>query len=255
MRVRVLGCSGGIGMGLRTTSILIDDDILIDCGTGVGDLDLDEMRRLRHIFLTHSHLDHIVALPLLIDTLFDHLRDWPLTIHCEPQTCEVLKEHVFNWKIWPDFFRLPDGERPVLRFLPVCPGDIRVVDGRQVEAVRVNHAVTALAYRISNGDSAMAFSGDTTTNDGLWEALNRHQRLDLLIVECAYANAERELSVMAKHYCPALLAEDMAKLAHRPKVGISHLKPGAEAAIFEELRASLPDHDLCRLSGREVFEL
>jgi ribonuclease BN (tRNA processing enzyme) len=242
-------------MGLRTTSILIDDDVLIDCGTGVGDLSLDEMRRLRHIFLTHSHLDHIVALPLLIDTLFDHLQDQPLIIHCEPETCEVLKEHVFNWKIWPDFFRLPDGDRPVLRFCAVSPGDTRVVDGRQVEAVRVNHAVTALAYRIADGDSAMAFSGDTTTNDTLWEALNRHRHLDLLIVECAYANAERELSVMAKHYCPALLAEDLAKLEHRPKVGISHLKPGAEAAIFDELRSSLPDHDLCRLSGREVFEI
>jgi ribonuclease BN (tRNA processing enzyme) len=242
-------------MGLRTTSILIDDDILIDCGTGVGDLSLDEMRRLRHIFLTHSHLDHMVALPLLIDTLFDHLQEQPLTIHCEPETCELLKEHVFNWKIWPDFFRLPDGDRPVIRFCAVSPRDTRVMGGRQVEAVRVNHAVTALAYRIADGDSAMAFSGDTTTNDSLWEALNRHDRLDLLIVECAYANAERGLSLMAKHYCPSLLAEDLAKLAHRPKIGISHLKPGAEVAIFDELRSSLPDLDLCRLCGREVFEI
>ena len=35
MRLRVLGCSGGIGgRHLRTTSFLADSDILIDAGTG-----------------------------------------------------------------------------------------------------------------------------------------------------------------------------------------------------------------------------
>ena len=41
MRLRVLGCSGGIGgRHLRTTSYLLDSDILIDAGTvcraGIG---------------------------------------------------------------------------------------------------------------------------------------------------------------------------------------------------------------------------
>ena len=37
MKLRVLGCSGGIGPGLRTTALMIDNDVLIDCGSGVGD--------------------------------------------------------------------------------------------------------------------------------------------------------------------------------------------------------------------------
>ena len=107
MRVRVLGCSGGIGADLRTTSLLIDDDILIDCGTGVGDLTIQEMTKLRHIYLSHSHLDHIVMLPLLIDTIFDHLQNQPIVVHCLPETYTVLTEPVFNWKVWPNFFELP----------------------------------------------------------------------------------------------------------------------------------------------------
>ena len=70
MRLRVLGCSGGIGPGLRTTSYLLDDTILIDAGTGVGDLTMEEMCGVRHVFLTHSHLDHVAGLPLLIATVF-----------------------------------------------------------------------------------------------------------------------------------------------------------------------------------------
>ena len=44
MKLRVLGCSGGIGgRHLRTTSLLVDNDILIDAGTGVGDVSLAEL--------------------------------------------------------------------------------------------------------------------------------------------------------------------------------------------------------------------
>ena len=73
MKIRVLGCSGGISQNLATTSFLVDEDILIDAGTGVCALSLDEMRAIKHIFITHSHLDHIAAIPLLADTLFDDL--------------------------------------------------------------------------------------------------------------------------------------------------------------------------------------
>ena len=46
MQLKVLGCSGGIGGSLRTTSCLLDHDILIDAGTGVGDLTLAELKDL-----------------------------------------------------------------------------------------------------------------------------------------------------------------------------------------------------------------
>ena len=46
MQVRVLGCSGGIGGHSRTTAFLIDHDILLDAGTGVEDLSLEELARI-----------------------------------------------------------------------------------------------------------------------------------------------------------------------------------------------------------------
>ena len=59
--IRVLGCSGSIAAGSRTTSFLLDDDVLIDAGTGVGDLTLDELARIDHILISHSHLDHVLS--------------------------------------------------------------------------------------------------------------------------------------------------------------------------------------------------
>ncbi|MBL2595817.1 MBL fold metallo-hydrolase, partial [Klebsiella pneumoniae] len=65
MQIRVLGCSGAIAKDCRTTSFLVGNRILIDAGTVVGDLTLEEMGRIDHVLLTHSHLDHIAALPLM----------------------------------------------------------------------------------------------------------------------------------------------------------------------------------------------
>ena len=123
MQLRILGCSGGIGQQLRTSSYLIDDDILLDAGTGVGDLSMDEMRKIKHIFITHSHMDHIVSIPLMVDTLFSSLKQ-PLEIHARAETIAALKQHIFNWTIWPDFSALPDKQSPVLVFRPMQPGEI-----------------------------------------------------------------------------------------------------------------------------------
>ncbi|MDH5445253.1 MAG: MBL fold metallo-hydrolase, partial [Gammaproteobacteria bacterium] len=106
MELRVLGCSGGIGEQLRTTSLLLNGEILIDAGTGLGDLSLQEMASIGHVFLTHSHLDHLAGLPLLIDSIFDQIKS-PLVIHAQPVTLKAVQDHIFNNVIWPDFSVLP----------------------------------------------------------------------------------------------------------------------------------------------------
>ena len=69
MIVQVLGCSGSIAAGCRTTSFLLDDDVLVDAGTGVGDMPLDALARVDHILLSHSHLDHVLSIGLLADSV------------------------------------------------------------------------------------------------------------------------------------------------------------------------------------------
>ena len=102
MKLRILGCSGGIGGDLRTTSMLLDDDVLIDAGTGVGDLSIGALAAIDHIFLTHSHMDHVACVPFVADTV-GWLREKPITVHATRATLDILKEHLFNWKLWPDF--------------------------------------------------------------------------------------------------------------------------------------------------------
>src|SRR5690349_16979640 len=115
MKVRVLGCSGAVAQHCRTTSFLLDHDVLVDAGTGVGDLTLDEMRRIDHVLLTHSHLDHIVSLPLMADAVAS-CRSTPIYVHALQATIDTLKAHIFNDSIWPDFSRIPTPAAPLISF-------------------------------------------------------------------------------------------------------------------------------------------
>ena len=252
MQIKILGWAGGIGASLRTTSFLIDDDLLIDAGTGLGDLPLNQMTGIRHIFLTHAHMDHIVGLPLLADTMFG-VHDEPIVVHAQAETIDAIKTHIFNWVIWPDFSELPSREMPSVRFKVMNPGDKVKIRHREIEMIPVNHTVPGVGYCLSDGLSNVAFSGDTTTNDTLWEALNRYEHLDLLFVEAAFANNQREISELSKHYCPQLLGEDIVKMKHRPDVWLTHFKPGDEDLIFEECVEAMPEFRVHKLQGGEIF--
>ena len=97
MKIQVLGCSGSIARDCRTTSFLLDADVLIDAGTGVGDLSLDALERIDHILLTHSHLDHVLGVPLLADSVLRRRQARgapPIEVHALPETLAVLREHL-----------------------------------------------------------------------------------------------------------------------------------------------------------------
>ncbi|MBF0218693.1 MAG: 3',5'-cyclic-nucleotide phosphodiesterase [Gammaproteobacteria bacterium] len=255
MKIRVLGCSGGISKGRHTTSYLINDTILVDAGSGVGELSIAEMTRIEHIFLTHSHHDHVHAIPLLIDSIFDTLTV-PIVIHAIAETIEALKNHVFNWVIWPDFAILPHPDAAVMRFAPFSPEERLHVAGLTIETVPVNHIVPTVAYIIRDAAGSFAFSGDTTTTDQLWNRLNALPSLDVLFIETAFSNREALLCAKARHYCPTTLAEDFAKLQHQQtKVYLTHAKPGEEEDIRQECDQLIPSRQLNYLRDGDLIEV
>ena len=234
MRSRVLGCSGGIGGSLRTTAFLVDDDILIDAGTGVGDLPLEGLAKSDHIFVSHSHLDHVTSIPFLVDTVC-WMRGSPITVYGIKDTLDILRAHLFNWKVWPDFTQIPDGEKPFMVYREIEVGQTVEIGGRRITAMPANHTVPAVGYLLDSGRASLAYSGDTTTNEGLWKMVNEAANLRYLIIETAFSNKERDIAVASKHLCPDMLARELAKMRGRPEVFITHLKPGEGALTMKEV--------------------
>ncbi|MFA7279168.1 MAG: 3',5'-cyclic-nucleotide phosphodiesterase [Sterolibacterium sp.] len=254
MKVRILGCSGGIGgRHLRTTSLLIDDDILIDAGTGVGDLTLAELAQIDHVFLTHTHLDHIACLPLMADTIGD-MRDKPLTVYAQSASIEILRNHVFNWSVWPDFTEIPSPGKPFLRFETVKLGQPVKFGWRTITPLPANHTVPAVGYQVDSGHASLVFTGDTTTCPELWQAINKISNLRYLIIETAFSNHEKKLAVMSKHLCPSMLAEELLNLQCKTELFITHLKPGQIELTMQEVEESVGEFKPRMLQNNHEFE-
>lgn len=232
--------------------MLVDHDILIDAGTGVADLTLSELELIDHVFVTHSHLDHVAALPLIVDTV-GPMRKKSLTVHCCRATMCILRDHLFNWRMWPDFSEIPNKDQPYLAWETLEVGETAVLGERRFTALPANHVVPAVGYWLDSGSASLVFTGDTTTNEALWIEVNKIGNLRYLIIETAFPNTERELAVSSKHLCPSLLAEELAKLKRSARVFVTHLKPGAGTQTMAEVEEDLAQFNPRMLANGQVF--
>ncbi|MCX7154245.1 MAG: 3',5'-cyclic-nucleotide phosphodiesterase [Proteobacteria bacterium] len=255
MRLRILGCSGGIGgRHLRTTSMLLDHDILIDAGKGVSDLSITELSLIDHIFVTHSHLDHVSSIAFMVDTV-GGMRANPVTVYAQPATIEILRNHIFNWSIWPDFTQIPTAAKPFMRYEPIQVGQEVEIKGRKITALPAIHSVPAVGFQLDSGRSSLVFSGDTTTNDALWKVVNKIDNLKYLIIETAFCNREKDLAVLSKHLSPSMLADELAKLERSAEIFITHLKPGEIELTMQEVEECAGQYKPRMLQNNQVFEL
>jgi ribonuclease BN (tRNA processing enzyme) len=234
--------------------MLLDHDVLIDAGTGVSDLSLTELSLIDHIFLTHSHLDHVASIPFMVDTV-GGMRANPVTVYALPATIEMLRNHIFNWSIWPDFTQIPTAEQPFMRYQPIEVGQEIELKGRKITPVPANHVVPTVGFHLDSGKASLVFSGDTTTNDALWKVVNKIANLKYLIIETAFCNREQELAIVSKHLCPSMLGEELAKLERSAEIFITHLKPGEIELTMQEIEECAGEYRPRMLQNNQVFEL
>jgi ribonuclease BN (tRNA processing enzyme) len=263
LKVRVLGCSGAIAKDCRTTSFLIDGELLVDAGTGVGDLTLDEMRRVDDVLLTHSHLDHVAALPLMVDSVAAQ-RKAPLKIHALAGTIQALRAHIFNDVIWPDFSRIPTLASPFVSFHEIKVGQTLQFGGKAVEVLPAVHTVPAAGFAITAGNGCWVFTGDTERNAAFWKRVNQ-LNVAVLVIETAFSNREKELAKTSLHLSPQSLAQELDNISkgkHYP-IFITHTKPAetelimAEIQRFDQTQPFGPNvtHDIRWLRAGQEFDI
>lgn len=253
MKLEVLGCSGGIGGELRTTAFLVDDDILIDGGTGVTSLGIEALAKIDHVFITHCHLDHIASIPLMVDSVA-RMRDKPLTIYGSEAVISILRGHIFNWEIWPDFTRIPNVKTPFMQYRIIQTGKPLTLRDRVITALPAEHVVPAVGYHLESAVGSLVFSGDTTTNDALWDYVNNIDNLRYIIVETAFSNTEKDIAILSKHLCPSMLADELKKLKQQAEIYITHLKPGEAEQTMREIRECVVDRKTRMLENGQIFE-
>lgn len=258
MKIRVLGCSGAIGQHARTTSFLLDQHILLDAGTGVADLPLGEMVQIDHLLLTHSHLDHVTALPLMLDAVAG-LRSQPLRVHALPATIEALRAHIFNNIIWPDFSVIPSPQQPMVQFHPIEVGQVLTLSGQKIEVLPAHHTVPAVGFAVHTPQGHWVFTGDTERNPAFWQRL-RQLPLAMLVIELTFSQRASALAHVSRHLCPQVLAQELAQLSMPLqtgcRIGLTHTKPLEVALLHAEVQALGLErqYPLFWLEAGQIFE-
>ncbi|MCE1229503.1 MAG: 3',5'-cyclic-nucleotide phosphodiesterase [Firmicutes bacterium] len=236
MILRVLGCSGGEAEGHRLTALLVNDAVALDAGCLTQALSVEAQASIRHIFLTHSHLDHICTLPFFTKNIFGRVGT-PVEIHALPETLDALRRHLFNDEIWPDFSVIPSPDAPLIRYSELKPGVPCEVEGLRITPIAVHHLVPTVGYLVEDDHSAFLFTSDTGPTDAVYVAANAAKHLNLFITEASFPNAQHGLAEASKHLTPAMLGRELQKLTREVPVAVCHLTPGDQATIWPELQA------------------
>jgi len=262
VRIRVLGCSGAIGAGQRTTAFLLDDRVLLDCGTGVGELTVEEMAQIDDVVLTHAHLDHVQLLPMLAEVACETRMipggRGPIRVHALPETLEALRSHLFNGVIWPDFLRIPSVDQPTLTLHPFAVGDtLRLGTGRATRRLLLlpaAHAVPACGIAVDTAEGWWVFTGDSGPHDTCWSMLAGIP-IAQLVADVSFPNEQAALAERAGHLIPATLARLLQRLPGSIPVHVSHLKTGDADRVMTQVWSIDTPHRVSRLVREQRFEM
>jgi len=255
--VKILGSDGSYSHDSRATSFLIDKNVVIDAGNLIKSLG-EECCNLEHIFISHTHFDHIVDLPFVLESYFE-CRTKPLKIYALSENISKLQQYLFNWSIWPNFTEIEqiNGTEASLQLIPVEVGDTIVINNLEVTILQSNHTVPTCGYKVQKGSGAFVLSGDTYINDGLIDLINQDKSISSLLVDVSFSSDKNELAYDSKHMTPKLLEKMLLRL-NRDDVAIYsyHQKPLFKEKIDAELSAlGLLKNGGKRLETGDVLDL
>ena len=232
--MKVLGAFGSKTQHSQLSSYLLDEKTVIDAGNLIQSLGHDYLK-LENLILTHAHFDHIVDLPIAIDTFYSK-QTKPLKIFATQEVIDILKENIFNNKVWPDFSKIP-----------LFNGTSRAVEYHAIEYFKEctigNFIIKPYPNFHTHGSSgfvindSMVFTSDTFLCYHTWDFLNNNESIKQLVIEVSFPSAYNRLAVLSKHLTPTLLKDELTKLQRDDvKIYINHIKYEYYDAIIDELK-------------------
>ena len=218
------------------TTFLVGDSVAFDAGSLGFYGTPAEQSRIRHVFLTHTHLDHIASLPIFLENVSDDSEHCP-TIHAPPEVLDVVCRDVLNDRLFPDFVRLSKDGPALVKLQPIAPFHPVCLEGLCIQAVPLNHVVPTVGYLIDDGRSAIAIVTDTAPSDAIWELCNRTPTLKAVFLEVTFPESMSWLAEVSKHLTPSLFAGEVRKLKKAVPIYAIHLKARFLDEVVREIAA------------------
>ncbi len=277
MRVRFWGTRGSIatpgpatlryGGNTSCVEVWTDDDTLLifDCGTGARGLGLvlAQAGPVRaHLFITHTHSDHIQGLPFFVPA---RLPGSHLTIY-GPAGVDRSFPHAMSGQMDYAYFPVPIDDFPShVDFEELGEGSFSVGAAR-VQAQNLNHTAPCLGYRVEVGGVTLvyatdhepyaypawrpdrpadSFEADAFLHPGDARHAEFLQGADLVVHDTQYTAAEYPEKVGWGH-SPAEYAVDVALAGQARRLALFHHEPTRSDEAIDALLAA------CRARAAEA---
>ncbi|MCO4754019.1 MAG: 3',5'-cyclic-nucleotide phosphodiesterase [Bacteriovoracaceae bacterium] len=234
MQVKIIGGHGGVTKNYSATSYLIDDSLLIDAGSVASGLDIEDQLKIDHILISHSHLDHTKDLAFLCDNCFG-LKDKAFEVYSHSSVKKVIKDHLFNDTVWPDFSVLPNAQKPTITFNAI-PAEKELKLGEYtIMPVHVEHPGDAMGFIVEKDDVAVLFTQDTKATDRIWEVGKKYKNLKAIFTEVSFPNKLQNVADISDHHTPATIKEEIKKMPGEVPIYLGHLKPNYQEELIQEI--------------------
>lgn len=236
MKVRMLPSSVGGGRLEYLTTFVIDGVVAIDAGS-LGFWPSPSVHAgVRHVFLSHTHADHVCSLPMFVTNAAER-HAGPVVVRGSAGVLDSLARDVFNGRIWPDFLQLSSQGAPLLTLEEAAAGVACDVGRLRITPVAVDHSIPTVSHVVDDGRAAIVISTDSGPTDGLWRAAARLRHLKAIFLGTSFPEEERALAAVAGHLTPSLVAKELAKMPAGVPVYAVHIKPGHRRRVIRQLAA------------------
>jgi HD-GYP domain-containing protein (c-di-GMP phosphodiesterase class II)/ribonuclease BN (tRNA processing enzyme) len=235
-KIKILGAHGTRGKDHGTTSFLLNKTTAIDAGNLLNSLE-EESTEIELLFLTHSHLDHIVDIAYIVDNYFN-LRQKTLKIVALKETVEVIQKNFLNDSIWPDFSKIyMSNGLPVIEYEVIEVGkEYKISKNETLRAFKTDHTVPSCGYVYTKNSEAVLITGDTLSLSGMFDELDKDKQIKSVVIECSFPNELEKLAIESKHLTSKLLFTQLNKLKKGElRLYINHIKPSFKEKIIEEI--------------------
>lgn len=235
--IKILGSNGTKGLEGGTSAFYIDSENMIDAGNLLKPLGV-ESARIKNIWLTHSHLDHIIDIAYVLDSYFEE-REETLVIKGLKETLDAVKTHFFNDVIWPDFSKITLGNSNInaLAYEEIdLYKEYTLGSGIKLEAFETDHTVKSCGYVVQKENSAVLITADTFGLESMISQLAVKKEIKSLVIECSFPSKMEELAKISKHLTPKLLFNKLQTVDNSNlTLYINHIKPLHKKRILEEI--------------------
>lgn len=220
-----------------TTSALVNDTIAIDAGCLGFYRSAQEQAKIRHVFISHTHIDHVASLPIFVENAWEGKADC-VHIYGSAEVLDSCQRDLFNDRLWPDFIKMSEkSDKPFLKLVRFDPHQSIELDGLKLTAVPMNHVVPTVGYMIEDENAAVAFCSDTGPTEEVWQLANANPKLKAVFLEGCFPNNLGWLAEASRHLTPNMVGEELKKLKRQARILIVHVKPRFQPEVLAELRA------------------